>query len=81
MDPTLRHTRSKLCVMTGSRLVDNHRRGVVVSKYLKVSMTCSCGISKEYYEAELKDHIFICNGLVILKYDKNSSLSFGLLKD
>jgi hypothetical protein len=52
------HKDSRLCTLT------------VIDRELLVS--CTCGRTKKYYSGEEIWYAFICNGIVILKYHKDS---------
>ena len=77
-DRTLRHKTPKQCMVSGGKLEPKYRRGRLERYDLKVTVVCSCGITKDYYEADIDDYTFVCNGLVILKYTKTNRITSDL---
>lgn len=45
-------------------------------KHPRVIVRCSCGKSKEYAARTVEGYIFVCNGVVILRYREESAWSF-----
>jgi hypothetical protein len=77
-DRTLRHKTPKRCMTSGGKLEPKFFLGKLERYELKVKVVCSCGITKEYYEADIDNYTFVCNGLVILKYATTNRITSDL---
>ena len=65
-DLRMQHTDSRLCYLESIKGTEE------IGRYAEVVAVCTCGRRKEYFAGEIDGYIFVCNGVVILKYYKDN---------
>ena len=65
------HKESRLCSTESFKPTEDHY-SVREDHLPEVLVSCTCGRTKRYVAGEAQKYVFICNGVVILKYHKDS---------
>ena len=79
--PHHQHDDERFCTVESIKRADEESVSVRGTKdfgrYAEILAVCTCGKRKEYFASELHEHVFICNGRVIMRHHKDGLHFWG----